>query len=154
MYRIHTLYLRGVIMVDIVHIILDFMVCNQCQVLKGSVVEQIEEGSQWGNQPVHVHLNYAYLHVYGGCADWLSRDCRRNNSTASFYVGLRAEDGATRQALAVSTVCRWTLRDDCLQGLFGIFLGRLIRVSLIKPVSIVCPSVHIKISSISIKFGR
>ena len=33
-------------MVDIVHIILDFMVCNQCQVLKGSVVEQIEEGSQ------------------------------------------------------------------------------------------------------------
>jgi len=50
------------------------------------------------------------------CVDWLSRDCWRNHSTASFHVGIRAEDGAARQALAVSAVCRRTLRDNCLQG--------------------------------------
>jgi len=54
------------------------------------------------------------------CVDWLSRDCWRSHSTASFYVRLWAEDGATRQALAISTLCCWTLWDDCFQGSFGI----------------------------------
>jgi len=57
---------------------------------------------------------------YVWCVDWLSRDCWRSHSTASFYVRLWAEDGATRQALAISTLCCWTVRDDCFQGSFGI----------------------------------
>ena len=53
------------------------------------------------------------------CVDWLSWDCWRSHSTSSLHVSLWAEDGATRQALAISSLCCRTLRDDCFQGPFN-----------------------------------